>query len=164
MGDCPKEVTLEEKKRWMEGIGKDTYITTTARMNQTFLQTGCELTAAVLRARFRPRDTNPWWTTEIPKKDVRLFVGCGLPFQVFFGDEDPLLNVEHVVTIIEGWVIQSMYGVYSWRCRRLVGDDVFLLEREAPLTPKDMASFTGTQPTAWSRHLYRIVVVVPDVE
>lgn len=104
-------ISLEEKKNWVETVGKTTYIANYARSNPEFFKTSCLLTAAVLRYRL----TNKiWWDMKEEGFKLTREVISTIPlFQVGFGEDGDY--DDHMVTVFKGKVYHSFYKKFEWQ-------------------------------------------------
>lgn len=112
-----KIVSKEEKNKWIGGIGKDSYISLSARMNIEFFNTSCLLTAAVLRNRLTSQ--LDWRTVFVSEEEQNVIFELNkIPlFQISFGLYDEY-DYHHII-ISDGYVYQSHYLHTEWDCRPL---------------------------------------------
>jgi len=109
-------VSISEKKEWVEGVGKDTYIADYAKFNSNFFNTSCLLTAAVLRYRLSGK---LWWNEIYYSEDpLEHFPILPETFQVGFGEEGDY--DEHIFTFHKGMAYDSFYNVYDWKAEESV--------------------------------------------
>ena len=111
--DILEKPSDEEKKRFIDEIGKGTYIADYSKSNKLFFDTSCVLTAAVLRYRLSQK---LWWKDVYYSEDKsNNFPVLPETFQVGFGefgDYD-----EHIFTYHKGKIYESFYRKYAWKVR-----------------------------------------------
>lgn len=105
-----ESVSIEEKKNWVETVGKETYIADYANLNPKFFKTSCLLTAAVIRYRL----TNQvWWNQKDDCKLTKEFISSNPLFQIGFGEEDDY--DEHIVTVFKDKIYHRFYNKFEWQ-------------------------------------------------
>jgi hypothetical protein len=139
-------VTIDEKKCWLDGPGRNSYLVGYARANRIFTNTSCLLTAAVLRYRLSGTVD---WTYHLSPNEISSHWLVEIQFYEDQDSEEP----EHVLIIANGFVIQSMYKQYEWSSEPISKETVELFE-SGQITGPQLATLTKTDPTMWPLSQY----------
>lgn len=109
---------MEEKEKWLNGVGRHSYIANYAQLTRFFAETSCLLTAAVLRHRITPTQLD-WFVSESENgRETRLcrsFLKANDAFQIAFGCNEDYDS--HILTIFRGNLYQSYYKQSDWEVK-----------------------------------------------
>lgn len=155
-------ITDEEKRVWMNGIGKNTYISDYAKRDPLFFETSCILTNALYRYRI---SGELWWTKPPIRENNKNIFETNKIIQFSFRDDDELEqnDGEHMLIVWHDDIVQSMYGYFCWSDCTLREEYKKILSNEM-INIDDLAKITDTHVEYWkNKGNMKIIASIPSI-
>ena len=127
------------KKPWLDNEGKNHWLAHHAQIIDDFKETSCEMTATIIR--HMVSKMNDWTPISGSFTEIEKLYPI---FQVSYS-ESQIDDIEHIITVCTGKIIQSYFRKYTYSCRDITDQDRKILNKKDKVTKEDYKCITGVQ-------------------